>query len=162
MFSKSKSKPLPGRSAASPQRPAAPSLISDDLTIQGDLDGRGDVQIDGTVNGDIRCNSLLVGESATIKGEIVADTVRVHGTVNGQIQARTVSLARTAHVVGNILHESLSVEQGAFLEGHCKRLESKKEGIDTPLAMVAKDGAARSDAKAAPAAGEAKKMATSS
>ncbi|MDP6573501.1 MAG: polymer-forming cytoskeletal protein [Rhodospirillales bacterium] len=128
-----------------------PSLISDDLTIAGDLKGEGEVQIDGTVNGDIRCNTLLVGESAKIKGEIIAESVRVHGTVNGQIQAHTVSLARTARVVGNILHENLSTEQGAFLEGHCKRIDTKKERADTPVSLMVK-GAGGADTPAKPAA----------
>ena len=133
MFSKNrKNAEAPQQSGPQP-RPAPPSLISNDLTVAGDLDSKGEVQIDGTVNGNIRCNTLLVGESSTIKGEIIAETVRVHGTVNGQIKARTVSLARTARVVGNILHENLSIEPGAFLEGHCKRLDTKKEDADTPV-----------------------------
>ena len=151
MFSKNrKSAATPRQSGASP-RSAPPSLISDDLAIAGDLEGEGEVQIDGTVNGDIRCNTLLVGESANIKGEIIADSVRVHGTVNGQIKARTVSLARTARVVGNILHENLSIEQGAFLEGHCKRIDTKKEGADTPINLMVK-GAGGADMAAKPAA----------
>ena len=44
--------------------------------------------------------------------------MRVHGRVNGQIKAKFVNLAKTAHVVGDILHENLSIQEGAFLEGH--------------------------------------------
>ena len=140
MFSKNrKNAEAPQQSGPQP-RPAPPSLISNDLTVAGDLDGKGEVQIDGTVNGNIRCNTLLVGESATIKGEIIAETVRVHGAVNGQIKARTVSLARTARVVGNILYENLSIEQGAFLEGHFKRFDTKKEDADTPVNLRVKSG----------------------
>ena len=38
------------------------------------------------------------------------------------------SLAKTAHVVGDILHEALAIEQGAFLEGHCRRLNEGTHG----------------------------------
>ena len=151
MFSKNrKSAATPRQSAALP-RSVPPSLISEDLTIAGDFKGEGDIQIDGTVNGDIRCNTLLVGESAKIKGEIIAESARVHGTVNGQIQAHTVSLAHTARVVANILHENLSIEQGAFLEGHCKRIDTKKERADTPVSLMVK-GAGGADTPAKPAA----------
>jgi cytoskeletal protein CcmA (bactofilin family) len=37
---------------------------------------------------------------------------------------------KSAHVVGDILHEDLSIEKGAFLEGHCRRIsmdQDKKE-----------------------------------
>ena len=140
MFSKNrKNAEAPQQSGPQP-RPAPPSLISNDLTVAGDLDGKGEVQIDGTVNGNIICNTLLVGESATINGEVIAESVRVHGAVNGQIKAPTVSLASTARVVGNILHENLSIEPGAFLEGHCKRFDTKKKDADTPVNLRVKSG----------------------
>lgn len=104
-----------------------PSIISADLRIVGDLSSDGEIQVDGAVDGDIRTNSLLVGETAHIRGEIVAESVHVHGTVNGQIKSKAVNLAKTAHVVGDILHEDLAIETGAFLEGHCKRLPERQE-----------------------------------
>jgi len=128
MFSK-KSKGV----ATSPDKPVAtlkpsvPSLVSSDLKIVGDLNSDGEIQVDGTIEGDIRTKSMLVGESANIKGEIVADVVRVHGRVNGQIKARSVLLSKTAHVVGDIMHEDLAIETGAFLEGHCKRMVQQAE-----------------------------------
>jgi len=104
-------------------------MISTDLRIVGDLNSEGEVQIDGTVDGDIRTRILLIGETAHIKGEIIADSVRVHGTVTGQIKAQSVSLASTAHVIGDILHENLSIEQGAYLEGHCRRMTDSHHGV---------------------------------
>lgn len=106
-----------------PKAAAPPSILSTDLKVIGDVDCAGEIQIDGTVEGDIRSDVLVVGETAQVNGEIYADTVRVHGYVTGQIKARSVSLAKTAHVLGGILHESLAIEQGAFLEGHCRRIE---------------------------------------
>ena len=102
------------------EKSSPPSILSADLKIVGDLHSKGEIQIDGTIEGDIRTDSLLVGETANIKGEIVADVVNVHGSINGQIKSREVNLAKTAHVVGDILHENLAIETGAYLEGHCK------------------------------------------
>ena len=125
--------------------PSPPSIISADLKIVGDLSGDGEIeiQIDGTVDGDIRAKSLLVGETAHIKGEIVADSVFVHGSISGQIKSRSVNLAKTAHVVGDILHEGLAIEAGAFLEGHCKHMAEKKEQPDAKINVVGKDDPAR-------------------
>ncbi|MCH8215019.1 MAG: polymer-forming cytoskeletal protein, partial [Proteobacteria bacterium] len=106
----------------------------------------------------------LIGESATIKGEIVGDTVRVYGTVNGQIKARAVTLAKSAHVVGNILHENLSIEEGAFLEGHCKRLGEGEFLGEGKINLVSTDSDAspKDDSKpTAPSKGDdAKKLVT--
>jgi len=101
-------------------KPAPPSIVSADLEMDGNLNSTGEIHVDGTIIGDIHTRTLLVGATADIKGEIVADQVRVHGRVNGQIRARQVTLAKTAHVIGDILHEDLSIETGAFLEGLCK------------------------------------------
>jgi cytoskeletal protein CcmA (bactofilin family) len=117
-----------------------PSIISADLRIVGDLSSDGEIQVDGAVDGDIRTKSLLVGETAQIKGEIVADTVHVHGTVNGQIKSRSVNLAKTARVIGDVLHEDLAIETGAFLEGHCKRLPEKQEAAEGRVNVVGEGG----------------------
>lgn len=108
-----------------PEKPAPPSILSTDLQVIGNLKSAGEIQVDGKVDGNIRTNSLLIGETANIKGEVIADKVTVHGTITGQIKARTVTLAKTAHVVGDILHENLSIDAGAFLEGLCKRITEK-------------------------------------
>ena len=100
------------------KKPSPPTLLSFDLTITGDLHCEGEVQIDGTVNGNIRSNVLNVGETASINGEIIADSVTVYGRVTGQINARSVTLKKTAHVQGDILHENLILEQGAYTNGH--------------------------------------------
>ena len=129
------------------EKSSPPSIISADLKIVGDLRSEGEIQIDGTIEGDIRTNSLLVGETANIKGEIVADTVYVHGSISGQIKSREVNLAKTAHVVGDILHENLAIETGAFLEGHCKRMADKNAVEESKVNVFGSDDANRRLAK---------------
>ncbi|MGD9741861.1 MAG: polymer-forming cytoskeletal protein [Dongiaceae bacterium] len=110
--------------ARTPARGASPSIISADLRIVGDLASAGDLQIDGEVEGDIQSRTLTVGEGAQVKGSLSAETVRVCGSVSGQIKATTVVLDKTARVTGDIMHTSLAIEPGAFLEGHCRRLDT--------------------------------------
>ena len=136
MFSKSKKEPGNKPAVQVSRKPAAPSIIGADLRIVGDLSSEGEVQVDGSIDGDIRTKVLVIGESATVKGEIVGDTVRVYGTVDGQIKARAVTLAKSAHVVGNILHENLSIEEGAFLEGHCKRMGEGEFQAEGKISLV--------------------------
>jgi cytoskeletal protein CcmA (bactofilin family) len=93
----------------------------------GDLASKGEIQIDGTIEGDLRCQILVIGQTGVVTGEIIADTVRIHGTLTGQVRSRSVFLAATARVVGDISHESLAIEPGAFLEGHCGRIDPKKD-----------------------------------
>lgn len=125
MFTKNNKTQTAANAPQPPAKPAPPSLISRDLKIIGDLKSDGEIQVDGSVDGDVRSKTLLIGESAHVKGEITADSVVVHGSVNGQIKAKSVKLTASAHMVGDILHEDLSIETGAFLEGHCRRIEDE-------------------------------------
>ncbi|MCZ6862947.1 MAG: polymer-forming cytoskeletal protein, partial [Alphaproteobacteria bacterium] len=88
MFSKDSKAPTTVTMATTPATPISangdsakttgiPSIISPDLTIVGDLKSHGDIQIDGTIEGDINSRLLTVGEQATVEGCIVADTVRI-------------------------------------------------------------------------------------
>lgn len=97
-----------------------PSIISADVSMRGNVNSGGEVQLDGNLEGDIRSAKLIVGEQATVKGEIICDEVFVRGNVEGGIRAKKVSLAATAHILGDILHSSLSVESGAHFEGNCR------------------------------------------
>ena len=107
---------------------AAPSIISADLKIVGNLASAGDLQIDGTVEGDITSRRLTVGEGALVQGAILADTVRVYGSVAGEIKANTVNLAKSARVDGDIGHQSIAMEAGASVSGRLTRLEKPVAG----------------------------------
>jgi cytoskeletal protein CcmA (bactofilin family) len=118
-----------------------PSIISADLKVTGDLVSDGDIQVDGVIEGDIQSKTVTVGEAAHVKGSIAAETVRVCGSVTGQVKGTSVTLAKTAKVIGDIMHQTLAIEPGAFLEGHCRRLEAGDAKMslvkDKPAAAVA-------------------------
>jgi len=99
----------------------APSILSADLVVHGSIMSEGEVQLDGTVEGDVRAGSLTIGEEANVKGEVVAETVVIRGRVQGSVRARQVQVASTARVEGDVIHATLAIESGAFFDGHCRR-----------------------------------------
>lgn len=101
----------------------APSIIGEDLTVTGNVLSKGEVQVDGQIQGDVHCSSLIVGEKAQITGGIVAEDVVVRGQVMGSIRGVRVTLQASSHVEGDIFHQSLAIEQGAFFEGKSRRSE---------------------------------------
>ncbi len=145
MFTKASKVEEPLRPVA-PKEPAPPSLLSTDLRIIGNIICAGEIQVDGTIEGDIQTDVLVIGETALVKGEITAETVRVHGSVQGQIKATNVSLLKSAHVLGDIIHVSLAIEQGAYLEGHCRRQEQpKKKESEGGLSLLGKGSKSKSE-----------------
>ncbi|MBD0864699.1 MAG: polymer-forming cytoskeletal protein [Rhodobacteraceae bacterium] len=97
------------------------SLLSADLHTTGNMKTAGDIQVEGTVEGDIRAHLLTIGESATVNGEIVADDVVVNGRVVGRVRGLKVRLTSTARVEGDIIHKTIAIESGAHFEGSVQR-----------------------------------------
>lgn len=134
--SKSSNKPnsLMENSSA-PKPKAAPSVLSSDLTIKGNLTTSGDIQIEGVLEGDIKAHLLTVGESATVKGEVIADDVVVNGRVVGCVRGLKVRLTSTARVEGDVIHKTIAIESGAHFEGSVKRnddpLNNSLQGKDS-------------------------------
>ena len=101
----------------------AASIIGSDLQVVGNIHSKGEVHIEGEVQGDIHSNSLVVGEKAVITGSIIADEVTVRGKVLGSVRSNRVTLQSTSHVEGDVVHQSLAIEQGAFFEGKSRRAD---------------------------------------
>lgn len=123
--------PAPTNKRSSAMKSAGvPSIISADVVVSGNINAAGEVQLDGELQGDIKAARLIVGEKATVRGEIICEGVTVRGRVEGGIRAKQVTLAATAHIEGDIVHSALSVESGAYFEGNCRH-------SDDPLSEAA-------------------------
>lgn len=122
MFSKKIAAPVARRSDRSlPPHKVVPSIFSSDLMITGDMYSEGEINIEGKVEGSIKCRKAILGPSSNVKGNITADSVSVSGRFEGKIVATKVFLSSTASVFGEITHESIEIEMGAYLEGVCHR-----------------------------------------
>jgi cytoskeletal protein CcmA (bactofilin family) len=122
----------PAPAPVAPKAKPAPSVLSSDLTIVGNVRSSGDIQVEGTVEGDVRAQMLIVGESATVKGEVMAEEVVVHGRVVGRLRGLKVRLSASARCEGDIIHKTIAIESGAHFEGSVQRQ-------DDPLGKAAKD-----------------------
>lgn len=151
--------PAPDTSArpATARGPRATSLIAADMTLEGNISGGGEIQIDGTVKGDVRVEHVTVGDGGTVDGGIYAEAVEIRGKVAGSITAKQVRLYGACHVDGDITHEQLAMETGAFFQGRSLRLQRpaqpqvsapKPEPIVTPR----DNGGGALSAKTAPTA----------
>ncbi|MEL6452006.1 MAG: polymer-forming cytoskeletal protein [Pseudomonadota bacterium] len=107
--------------ASAPKAKPPASILSADLHITGNMKTTGDIQVEGTVEGDIRAHLLTIGESATIKGEVIADDVVINGRIVGRVRGLKVRLTSTARVEGDIIHKTIAIESGAHFEGSVQR-----------------------------------------
>ena len=93
------------------------------MVLEGDISGGGEIQVEGTIKGDIRVEHVTVGDGGAVEGGIYADAVEVRGRVSGSITAKQVRLYGACHVDGDITHEQLAMETGAFFQGRSLRLQ---------------------------------------
>jgi cytoskeletal protein CcmA (bactofilin family) len=119
------------------------SLFASDMTLEGNVTGGGELQIDGVIKGDVRVERVTVNQSGQVDGGIFADAVEVRGKVTGSITAKEVRLYDACHVDGDITHQQLSVEPGAYFQGRSMRSQKPAATAHAaPPAQVAAQPAA--------------------
>ena len=109
------------------------TVIAKGLKIVGTVTAEGLVEVNGQVDGELHCTSLIISRGAQVSGTIAAGRVVVDGRVEGPIQGGDVILKSQAHVIGDIHHQSLSIESGAFFDGrsvHARANGQAAERID--------------------------------
>jgi cytoskeletal protein CcmA (bactofilin family) len=109
-----------------------PTIIAADVNLLGNVISEGTMDIDGRIEGNVRCKSLTIRKNGVIKGDVFADAVHVYGRVEGVIKSKDVHLYASCHVEGVIMHESLTIEDGAFVDGQFKR--AGKNAVEPALA----------------------------
>ena len=93
------------------------TVIAKGLKIVGSVTAEGLVEVNGQIDGELHCTSLIIAPGAQVSGTVAAERVVVDGNVEGPIQGGQVHLKSQAHVVGDIHHQSLSMERGAYFDG---------------------------------------------
>src|SRR6185312_7965656 len=93
------------------------TVIAKGLKIVGSVTAEGLVEVNGQIEGELHCTSLVIARGAHINGVVAAERVVVDGKVEGPIQGGEVILRSQANVVGDIHHQSLAIERGAYFYG---------------------------------------------
>jgi len=118
-----------GKQPGSPTASSAPSILSGDLTIEGDIVSGGEVHINGIVTGDVTARKLTLGEEGAITGTVEVDDAVVAGKLGGRLTAKYVVLLSTARVTADITHVSLSIAPDAVFEGFSRRVNTIEAAV---------------------------------
>ena len=126
------------------------SVIADDLHIKGEVTTSGDIELKGTLEGEVTCRTLLIAEDAKIEGKATAEKVVVRGTVEGTINGVRVTLTSSAKVKGELVCKALSVDEEAYFDGTSQR-------VNDPLGLGQEERKPKAEEKPASATAEASK-----
>ena len=132
-------------SAAPKSHTVQHSILPAGTTLNGDLIGSGDMTIEGTVNGNIKCRFLTLSGQPTISGSAEAEVVNLCGSFTGELHATKVILNKTAKMRGDIYQEVLEIQTGADFEGKVAPLRPSPVKTVSPAQEPARGGQDRLD-----------------
>jgi cytoskeletal protein CcmA (bactofilin family) len=117
LFTKSVSKLVP-----IPEEIKTLTFLAKETVIEGKMTFEGEFRFEGKFEGEMfGGGTLIVGETAVVKGKIRVDTIVINGLVEGEVSAkRVVKIHSTGKLYGTLVTPILTVNEGGILEGHCK------------------------------------------
>ncbi len=138
MFSKSKT-PDPVQSTVPQPRSmqgaqSSFSVLAADVVITGNISATVDLHLDGRVEGDVACATLVQGQGGLIRGAITAEVARISGTVEGSITVKELIVEASARITGDVNYEKLTIAQGGQVDG---RLSHRTAAAVAKVELVA-------------------------
>jgi cytoskeletal protein CcmA (bactofilin family) len=109
------------------------TVIGKGTIIEGDIKSSGIIRIDGGCVGDIITDSdVIIGENASINGDITAVNVSLAGKVEGNVRCSGVlEITGKGYLTGDVLVSGLSIEKGAVFSGKCSIVAKEVEKMVT-------------------------------
>jgi len=121
--------------AAKRAAPGGFSVIGPDIQITGNVRATADLHIEGRIEGDLDCGNLVISPDAVVNGQVRAETARIAGTIERSVAIRQLVVEAGARITGDVEYESVSLENGAHIDGRMKH-SAVKPAAGTPVPAV--------------------------
>ena len=94
------------------------SFVGANSNFKGDIDTKGTLRIDGSMEGKVSADWVILGEKASVKGDISARGIVVGGKVEGNMHAKEiVEIKAKGQVTGDISTSKLMIFEGGVFDG---------------------------------------------
>ncbi len=103
--------------------------IGESTVINGNVESKGSIRIDGALNGDVNCGGMVViGDKGSVSGNVIANKGVIGGKVIGNLDIKDyLELNGTAHIQGDINSNILQIDKGAIFNGQCTMGKKEKK-----------------------------------
>ena len=109
-------------------------MIGEGVTITGTIKADNEVNIQGTIDGDIDCNSVIINKSGNVKGKVKTETMTVEGKVEGEININSIlHIKSQGSVSGKVFYGDIQIDEGGKLLGEInfkEQVEKEEESKD--------------------------------
>lgn len=92
------------------------SVLSADMVISGNIAASADLHVDGRVEGDVQCATLIQGQDS-----------RIAGAIEGSVAVRHLTIERSARILGDVQYETISIELGASIDGRLQHITAESD-----------------------------------
>lgn len=101
--------------------PSVINMVGNGTVINGDIQSKSDIRIDGTLKGSVKTEGkLVVGSSGVVEGDVVCSNADISGEIKAKITvSQLLALKSTSKLNGDIVTNKLSIEPGATFSGSC-------------------------------------------
>ncbi len=99
---------------------AISSIIDKSMTITGEISFKGKARIDGTINGNIDGEHLILSETGKVNGDITVSSFNCYGALEGNVKAGMLTARKNCSIHGKLEASSLTVEPGASIQGEIR------------------------------------------
>ena len=97
------------------------STLSNSFSLKGSISCKGELQIDGRINGNINGEKVILGPESSMDGTLTADEVVISGKFKGKIKGKSIRLDSGSSVNAEIIYEILAIEDGSSVNGVVKK-----------------------------------------
>jgi cytoskeletal protein CcmA (bactofilin family) len=115
------------------------------MTIKGEMLFKGKTRIDGTINGNVDGEHLILSETGKIAGDINVSSFNCYGSLEGNVKATMLTARKNCSIHGKIEAGSLTVEPGASIQGEINAAAKDLKLVekDPPVAIMTKSSVSK-------------------
>ncbi|WP_165020275.1 polymer-forming cytoskeletal protein [Dysgonomonas sp. ZJ279] len=108
------------------------SVLSEGVTVTGEVKIKDDLRVDGNVEGNISCEGkVIIGPNGCVSGNIESKSIELMGKVNGNILVHDIIVLKSSsYYDGDITALNIEIEAGANFFGNCKMINNRKSEKD--------------------------------
>jgi len=96
-----------------------PAIIAENTMVKGNITSTGILHVDGTIDGDVSCEELIIGLKGSVFGTVKAQNMHLYGSLQGKAIVDSLFIAQSARLLGDASHNTIAIEPGAYIEGRC-------------------------------------------
>lgn len=112
------------------------SFVGINTHFKGDIKTKGTLRLDGTIEGNIEADWLILGEQAHLKGDASTRGIVIGGRIDGNIRAKEIiEIKPKGKVIGEIITSKLSVAEGAIFEGRSSMPREESNVVELPISQ---------------------------